>query len=523
MTQTDIVLSTLNARYIHSSLGLRYLKANLEELEERACLLEFEIKRPTLEIVEKLLERDPQIIALGVYIWNVRETQAVIEAIRKLKPEIVVVLGGPEVSYETKDQAIVQLSDYVIQGEGDFAFRDLARQILNDQAPANKIIAAGYVDVTRLKLPYRLYTDEDIAHRVIYVEASRGCPFTCEFCLSSMDIPVRTFDLDSLLQEFEQLMKRGVTQFKFVDRTFNLSIKASQTILHFFQERYFPGMFLHFELIPDRLPKTLREIIANFPAGALQFEVGIQTFNPDVADLIKRRQNYQKLEENLHYLRENTEVHIHADLIAGLPGESIKSFAKGFDQLVKLRPQEIQLGILKRLKGTPIVRHDQRWQMRYHETAPFELLSNKDISFSQMMQIRRTARTWDLIINNGNFHTTAPMLWKNGSAFFATWDFSHWLFQKTGSMGGIALTRLQAFLFEYLTEIKSCPHKEVAQSLIQDYRHTGHYDTPPFLRKWINEPTEVEAIHLQTHAAEPSSPKRQQRHHPPSFVNTNEN
>jgi len=183
-----------------------------------------------------------------------------------------------------------------------------------------KIILAELPEFSRLALPYDYYTEADLAHRIIYVEASRGCPFTCEFCLSSLDIPVRQVPLDKFLAAMQKLLDRGLKQFKFVDRTFNLNVPTSKAILEFFRARYQPGHFYHFEMIPDRLPAELRTVIAKFPPGALQFEVGIQTFNPEVGMLISRRQNYDRLADNFHFLRRETGVHIHADLIIGLAG-----------------------------------------------------------------------------------------------------------------------------------------------------------------------------------------------------------
>ena len=204
-------------------------------------------------------------------------------------------LGGPEVSHETDQQEIVRLADYVITGEADLAFADLCRQLLGGRRPLMKVIPADLpefaVPARRLQLPYDLYTDEDIAQRVVYVEASRGCPFKCEFCLSSLDVPVRNVPLDAFLAAMGQLLDRGLRQFKFVDRTFNLNLNISRAILEFFRERYEPGLFLHFEMIPDRLPEALREPIRQFPPGALQFEVGIQTFNEEVCRRISRRQD----------------------------------------------------------------------------------------------------------------------------------------------------------------------------------------------------------------------------------------
>jgi radical SAM superfamily enzyme YgiQ (UPF0313 family) len=220
--------------------------------------------------------------------------------------------------------------------------------------PLPKIIPAELPKLEDVALPYDLYTPHDLAHRVVYVEASRGCPFTCEFCLSSLDIPVRQFPLEKFLTAMEGLLTRGATQFKFVDRTFNLNLMVSRAILQFFLARMRPGLFVHFEMVPDRLPEALRAVIAQFPAGSLQFEVGVQTFDEQTSRNISRRQDHAKLAENLTWLRSHTGVHVHADLIVGLPGEDLASFARGFDRLVALGPQEIQVGILKRLRGTPL-------------------------------------------------------------------------------------------------------------------------------------------------------------------------
>src|SRR6266498_3766683 len=315
----EIVLTTLNAKYIHAAFGLRYLFANLGPLQSSACLLEFDINQRPIDTVEILLARNPKIIGLGIYIWNVAPATEVVATLKRLRPDITIILGGPEVSYEVESQPIVQLADYVITGEADLKFAEVCRQVLNNKSPTDKVIAAELPDFSQLALPYHLYNEQDVANRIIYVEASRGCPFSCEVCLSSLDIPVRQVPLPRLLESLQNLLDRGVKHFKFVDRTFNLNVAISKAILEFFLVRYQPGHFFHFEMVPDRLPEQLREVIAKFPPGALQFEVGIQTFNEGVGQLIKRRQNYQRLEENLRFLRNQTGVHIHADLIAGLP------------------------------------------------------------------------------------------------------------------------------------------------------------------------------------------------------------
>ena len=512
----EIILTTLNAKYIHTAFGLRYLLANLGELQPKACIIEFDIHQRPIDIAEMLLAQNPRIIGFGIYIWNVKQSEEVIATIKRVRPGVTVILGGPEVSYETEDQPIVKLADHVILGEADFKFGELCAQILENPASAEgadnrlppKIIPAELPEFSRLAFPYSFYDTKDIAHRVIYVEASRGCPFTCEFCLSSLDIPVRQAPLQPFLCEMQKLLDRGVRQFKFVDRTFNLNLAVSSAILKFFRERHSLGNFYHFELIPDRLPDALCEIIAGFPPGSLQFEVGIQTFNPEVADLIRRRQNYDKLDDNLRFLRNETSVHIHADLIVGLPGETLDSFAAGFDRLIALRPHEIQVGILKRLRGTPIVRHDGKWEMTYNSCPPYEILQNKLIDFSTMQRLRRFARYWDLVGNSGNFVETAPLIWlRSGSPFAAFLHWSDWLYSRSGRADGIALPRLMEWLFEYLTTEPKLDKIGTAETLWRDYSRSGRRDKPIFLRQYLfsedKPPSPRRSVTL---------PKRQARH-----------
>jgi radical SAM superfamily enzyme YgiQ (UPF0313 family) len=514
----DIVLATLNAKYIHASFGLRYLLANLGELRPRAVMEEFIINQRPLDIAEKILAHNPRIVGLGVYIWNVTLTTELVALLKKIRPDLIVVLGGPEVSYESDQQEIVRLANYTITGEGDLAFAELCRQLLAGSHPTSKIIPAPLPDFTKLALPYDEYTTDDIAHRLIYVEASRGCPFSCEFCLSSLDIPVRQAPTDIFLASLDRLLERGVLHFKFVDRTFNLNLAVSRRILEFFLERLKPGLFLHFEMVPDRLPPELRELIARFPAGMMQLEVGIQTFNAEVATLISRRQDYVRLEDNFRYLRARTGVHLHADLIAGLPGETLESFASGFDRLVALNPQEIQVGILKRLRGTPISRHDQTWDMAYSPLPTYEILRNKLIDFSTMQRLRRFARYWDLIGNSGNFVETTPLIWDNSAPpFFAFLRLSDWLYSGEGRHHAIALVTLMELLFTYLTTELRQNATEVAATLWRDFQRGDRGEAPPFLRAHLS----ADLLSLSARRKETRvGPSRQGRHWAPNAEKT---
>ncbi len=501
----DILLATLNAKFIHAAFGLRYLFANLGALQPRAAIAEFDINQKPVEIAEAILAREPRIVGLGVYIWNVRPTTEVIAILKRVRPDLVIVLGGPEVSHETEGQEIVGLADHVITGEADLKFAELCGTLLDDSPKASppKLIAAELPDLNRLELPYDFYDARDVAHRVIYVEASRGCPFTCEFCLSSLDLPVRQFPLDRFLGAMERLMERGVNQFKFVDRTFNLHLPTSSAILKFFLSRMRPGLFVHFEMVPDRLPDALRALIAQFPPGSLQFEVGVQTLNPEVEQLISRRQNHGRMEDNLRWLRERTGVHVHADLIVGLPGEDLASFGAGFDRLLALGPQEIQVGILKRLRGTPIIRHDYPWDQRYSPLPPYEILRNRVLDFPTLARLRRFASFWDIYGNSGSFSAAMRLLWDGGSPFWAMLAFSDWLHAEGVKTSGIALDRQYLLLWQHLTTVRKFPAGAVDAALSADYGRGGRKDLPPWRRQ---------AAAPAAGGRQMAVPKRQSRH-----------
>lgn len=464
----DIVLLTLNARYSHCALGLRYLLANLGELAPRAELLELTLEVRPLDVVAEVLRRRPRVLGVSVYIWNVVPLTQVVRLLKQLAPDIAVVLGGPEVSHELDRQQIVALADYVVTGEGDVAFASLAGSLLAGKRPLQKVIAGGLPNLAALTLPYALYSDDDLAHRTVYLEASRGCPYRCEFCLSALDKLVRPFPLDAFIEQLHGLLDRGLQRFKFVDRTFNLSIASSRRILDVFLERYRPGLFVHFEMIPDRLPAELREPLAAFPPGAVQLEIGIQSFDEAVCARISRRQDVPRALDNLRFLTERTGVHLHVDLIIGLPGEDKETFARGFDRLVAAGPQEIQIGFLKRLRGAPIARHDDEHGMVYDEAPPYEVLRTAVLSFEELMGLRRFARAWDLVVNNGRFATTAQWIWRGQRPFVAFERFSCWLFEQAGATHGISLTRLTTLLWRYLTEVCGLPQHDVAHSLVDD-------------------------------------------------------
>lgn len=467
---TDVVLATLNARWAHASFGLRYLRANLGELRERSTILELETGRPRLEVVERILALEPRVLGLGVYVWNVAELTAVVGDLKALRPELPIVLGGPEVSHEPERQEIVRLADFVIAGEADLAFAELARDLLAGKRPDRKFIEAPLPPFEKLALPYDEYTDEDLARRVTYVEASRGCPYRCEFCLSALDIPVRSFDLDSFLRAMKSLLDRGARGFKFVDRTFNLSPKTSSAILRFFLEHQRPGLHVHFELVPDRFPAELRELAARFPEGSIQFEIGVQTFTPGVNANVSRFQDDAKVVENLRFLRQETKVHVHSDLIFGLPGETLASFGASFDKLLACDPGEIQLGILKRLRGTPIVRHETSGRLVFSPQPPYEVLRTDTVSFEDLLRVKRLARYFEIYANSGEHARGLATLFSSGkSAFGELLAFSDWLWARLARTNEIARVQQSELLFSYLSQVKNLDPRAVAAAISEDF------------------------------------------------------
>jgi radical SAM superfamily enzyme YgiQ (UPF0313 family) len=520
-----ILLTTLNARYAHTALGLRYLYANLHELQSETKIIEFTMNEQIQSIAEDLLKHSPRIIGIGVYIWNAAQSAELIQTLKKVSPQTIIVLGGPEAGY-LPHRVDFSKADYIISGEGEVAFYELCKELLSPRHcgldPQSKIlnqvqddkkpqfIKAPLPDLKAISLPYTAFNDEDVEHRYIYVEASRGCPFECEFCLSSIDEKVRNFPLDQLLEEFETLWQRGARSFKFIDRTFNLNMTFANRILDFFLSKE-PPYFAHFEVIPDHFPDVLKEKIKLFPIGSLQLEIGIQTLDPIIAKGINRPLKVEKIFDNLRFLENDTSAHMHLDLIVGLPGESIEGFGHNLDILVSLTHSEIQIGILKNLSGTTLSRHDQAHGMIYSDTPPYDILQNNLLSFEQIQKMKRFARFWDIFYNSGSFTKTVPLLWtspvipchdteskilnqvqddEKPKVFKHFYTFSEWIYTQTLSTWKISLDRQITLIHTFL-----CEHhdKEIVEAaLTHDLAQRPEKTIPFFLRQSTQEKKEKE-------------------------------
>jgi len=476
----DIVLAAINAKWIHPSLALRLLKANLGSLETRCEIFEFALRQPLIEKTEPLIAAltappgHTRVLGISVSIWNHLATIELLKELEKHRREglnPVVVLGGPEVSHLSEQAEIFRYADYVIRGDGEIAFKTLCEEILSNgrdfcskpRGGQPLFIDAQNADAGKIKSAYHLYTDEDLTKKLVYVEASRGCPFSCEFCLSAVKNSggaVREFPIESFLNDMEELVRRGAKTFKFLDRTFNINIKRAVCIMEFFLKKIEEkkgDIIVHFEMAASLFPPELRETLARFPAGTLRLETGIQTLNPEVSARIGRLSNPDKELEAIRFLAEKTNAVIHADLIAGLPGESLASFGNGFDRLAgcllngafheseKTRSRaEIQLGILKLLPGAPISRHNETFKMRYNSLPPYEIEETSTMSAHDLERIKNFARFWEIIVNRSlvNYGDNKPV-------FERFMRLSDMLLSRFGRNWGIDKHELLSVLHEY--------------------------------------------------------------------------
>lgn len=473
--KASIVLATANARYSHTAFGLRWLHANLGELREKAVVREFTIRDSAEHITEAVLAHDPRIAGFGVYIWNVGLITEAVKRLKQARPDVAVVVGGPEASHEYEGTALFEAADYLVRGEGELAFAELAAGLLagggGRTRPVRKVISREVEALGELRRPYDSYTEEDIARRVVYVESSRGCPFRCGFCLSSLDKGVREFPLEPFLADIAHLMERGARQFKFVDRTFNLRQPRVNAILGFFLARAVENLRLHFEIVPDRLTGDTLELFGRFPPGALHLEAGVQSFNESALAAVSRPQDLAKTVANLGYLRERTGALIHADLIAGLPGETWESFGDGFDRLVGLRPHALQVGILKRLKGAPLARYGGPHKLAFRREPPYEVVETDLIDAGRVGRIKRFARYFDIYYNSGNFPRTCPMIWeKSGAPFESFMAFSDFLWEKTQKTHALPLAEWARLLYAFLVTAGAADKDAAAAAVERDFR-----------------------------------------------------
>ncbi|MBW7476583.1 B12-binding domain-containing radical SAM protein [Paenibacillus oenotherae] len=469
-----VVLATLNAKFIHTSLALRCLKAYSAH-EFDIDIAEYTIKDPAMNIVGDLFARDPDVIGFSCYIWNIEETITVIDMLRKIKPSLRIVLGGPEVSYDTGFwlERLPQV-DYIVVGEGEETFHHLLTEI-RDAQKFHMVFGLGYrkldadgtekiivnpprpkLDLASLPTPYRFAEDvPSLGSRVVYFETSRGCPFSCQFCLSSIEVGVRYFDKERTKADLLYLIDSGAKLIKFVDRTFNIKRDYALEIFQFLIENH-RGTVFQFEITADIMrPEVLDYLAEHAPPGIFRFEIGVQSTNDITNEAVQRRQNFKKLTRTVMKVKESGKIDQHLDLIAGLPHEDYNTFRKTFNDVFELRPEELQLGFLKMLRGTGMRLDADKYGYIYMDRAPYEMLGNNLLPFSDLVRIKRVE---DVLEKYWNAHRMDhALLYLVGNAFPSAFDFfqqfgDYWEgrgWQKIGHQLEDLFSRLWAFLEEY--------------------------------------------------------------------------
>lgn len=398
-----VILSTLNAKFIHTSLAIRLLKAysgNDFDIE----LAEYTIKDPTMNIVSDLFQRRPDVIGFSCYIWNIEETIRVIDVLKKVMPETTIVLGGPEVSYDTQYwMERVKSVDFIVMGDGEETFHHLLQELSGDRK-FHYVFGTAYrkgdeviinpgrpkSDLNTLPSPHRFPEDiPNLSKRIVYFETSRGCPFSCQFCLSSIEVGVRYYDIERVKSDILYLIDNGAKIIKFLDRTFNINRSYAMEMFEFLIENH-RGCVFQFEITADIMrPEVLDYLAENAPPGIFRFEIGVQSTNDPTNELVKRRQNFTKLTRTVTKVKESGKIAQHLDLIAGLPQEDYATFRKTFNDVFALGPEELQLGFLKMLRGTGLRNDAAKYNYVYMEHAPYEMLSNDVLSFADVVRLKR--------------------------------------------------------------------------------------------------------------------------------------
>lgn len=436
----NVVLATLNAKYIHTSLALRYLKAYAES-EFDVEIAEYTIKDPAMTIVSDLFRRKPDVIGFSCYIWNIEETITVIDMLRKVLPDVKIVLGGPEVSYDT-DYWMNRLTsvDFIVMGEGEETFRDLLRE-LSGSGKYHFVFGLAYrkngevvinpgrpkLDLATIPSPYRMKEDlPSLPNRIVYFETSRGCPFSCQFCLSSIEVGVRYFDMDKVKADILYLIDNGAKLIKFVDRTFNIKREYAMEMFRFLIDNH-RGCVFQFEITADIMrPEVLDFLAEHAPPGIFRFEIGVQSTNDETNLAVKRRQNWNKLVRTVTKVKESGKIAQHLDLIAGLPHEDYNRFRQTFNDVFALRPEELQLGFLKMLRGTGLRNDAEQFGYVYMDRAPYEMLGNDLMPFSDIVRIKRVEDVLEKYWNAHRMDRTMEYLTER--AYPSAFDF----FQKFG-------------------------------------------------------------------------------------------
>ena len=478
-----IVLTAINSQYVHLNVAVRYLKKYVEKNSDiKLDIYETNINNQLMNIIKDLFEKQPDMIIFSTYIWNKEYVFSITKELKKILPDVKIALGGPEVSYEwDKIMAENQEIDYIFTGEGE---KVLLNFFTKDISEVKGVV---YREGDNLKyngieplienldiIPFP-YDDDELQDRtkIFYYESSRGCPFNCSYCMSSIDKSVRYYSIDRTKEDLKRFIDSPIKLLKFVDRTFNLSKEKYMAIWRFLLENYREGITFHFEINANIFDDETLDFLETVPKGYFQFEIGVQTIDAQAMKSIGRINKLEKLEHNIRRISRN--IHLHLDLIAGLPYETYDKFRESFDYVHRLKPEMIQLGFLKLLKGTKMYDEREKYGYKYFSKPPYEVFSNEFISFAEMVKLKNLEKVLDFYYNSEKFPESVQWIIENHyeSAFSFYEDVAEY-FDKRGYL---KVSHKESTLFTLLYEFyldKGLKDREIfVEYLKYDYLMLG--------------------------------------------------
>lgn len=498
-----VLLTALNSKFVHSNLAVRYLKAFTKDLPYEGVIKEFSINDREENILKEIIKENPDVVAFSTYIWNVEMVERLANLIKLVNSDIEILYGGPEVSYDSRVFLEKFQGEYVIEGEGEKTYREfveykLGLKELKDirglhYKAEEKVISNSsrpLMPMDELAFPYE--EDEDLNNKIVYYEGSRGCPFNCKYCLSSTTHGVRFNTIERVLSELKFFIDKEVRLVKFVDRTFNCNHKYSMAIWEFLINQDTKTQF-HFEISADILKDEELELLKGAPEGRFQFEVGVQTTNDDVLRNINRFVNFSDIKEKVVELLSIKNIKQHLDLIAGLPGEDYKSFINSFNDVHSIRPEEIQLGFLKLLKGSSMREEANKYGMTYSPYPPYEILKTDKISYLEILKLKKVEEVVDKYYNSQKFNNILKFFYDRYETpfkfFYALGDF----FEKKGYFNrNIGNTEYYKVFLDFNMEILNGDESYLKDIIKYDYlSFNKRRGIPDFIKSSINKDLEL--------------------------------
>lgn len=505
------LLTAVNAKYIHSNPAVYSLRGYLEEeLKGHVEIAEYTINQSASDILGDIYKRQPDVIGFSCYIWNWTMIQQLIVELHKLLPEAPIWLGGPEVSFDGKElMEKYPMVTGIMAGEGEETFRHLLEYYVNRQSDflpqendqglsqiSGLVLPSGATkerDLTDLsKIPF-LYQDlKPFDNRIIYYESSRGCPYRCSYCLSSIDKKVRLRDIQIVKKELQFFLDQKVAQVKFVDRTFNCNHNHAMEIWSYILE-YDNGVTnFHFEIAADLLREDEIQILSKMRPGLVQLEIGVQTINEKTLEEIRRVMDIERLEKIVKALSEGKNIHLHLDLIVGLPYEDYHSFGQSFDRVYKMRPEQLQMGFLKVLKGSYMEEKAEDYGLVYASMPPYEVLYTKWLSYEQVLKLKRIEEMLEIYYNSNQFTYTLPYIEQNFESPFQMYEALAHFYEKEGYfVNSPARSYRYQVLLDFAMEVDAKREQLYKEALTFDLYLRENMKTRPLFARDLSEYKEV--------------------------------